>query len=66
MNLKGFDSIFLSAGESQEVTLELTRFDLCIWSVPDQRYELHVGSTGISIGASSRDIRLTGTLDVEN
>ena len=66
MNLKGFDSVFLSAGESQEVTLQLTRFDLCVWSVTDQRYELHTGSTGISIGASSRDIRLTGTLDVEN
>lgn len=64
MNLKGFDSISLAAGESQAVTMQLSRFDLSFWNVINQRYELHTGETGISIGASSRDIRLTGSLTV--
>lgn len=64
MNLKGFDSVSLAAGESKTVTMQLSRFDLSIWNVVNQRYELHTGKTGISVGASSRDIRLTGSLTV--
>jgi len=33
MNLKGFDSIFLKAGQSTQVTLQLSRFDLSFWDV---------------------------------
>ncbi|KAL5495327.1 hypothetical protein ACEPAI_790 [Sanghuangporus weigelae] len=64
MNLKGFDNIVLAAGESKAVTMQLSRFDLSIWNVVTQRYELHSGTTGISIGASSRDIRLTGSIQI--
>ncbi|KAL5519008.1 hypothetical protein ACEPAH_691 [Sanghuangporus vaninii] len=64
MNLKGFDNIVLAAGESKAVTMQLSRFDLSIWNVLTQRYELHSGTTGISIGASSRDIRLTGSIQI--
>lgn len=65
MNLHGFESIFLQVGALQEVTMQLSRFDLSVWNVVTQRYELHTGGTGISVGASSRDIRLTGSLDVQ-
>ena len=61
MNLKGFDSIAIAAGDSTTVTMQLSRFDLSIWNVVTQRYEVPSGTIGISVGASSRDIRLTGS-----
>ncbi|EJD04021.1 uncharacterized protein FOMMEDRAFT_187156 [Fomitiporia mediterranea MF3/22] len=64
MNLKGFDNVQLAAGESKTITLQLSRFDLSVWNVETQRYELHEGETGISVGASSRDIRLRGSINV--
>ncbi len=63
-NLRGFDSIFLAPGQSKTVTMALSRFDLAIWNTANQRWEIPTGSTGILIGASSRDIRLTGSVTV--
>ena len=60
--LKGFDSIHLSPGQSTLVTLQLSRYDLSIWNVVTQRWEIPSGATKITIGASSRDHRLTGTI----
>ncbi|KAI5121415.1 hypothetical protein M0805_003187 [Coniferiporia weirii] len=61
-NLKGFDSIPLAAGQSKTVTMQLSRFDLSVWDVATQRYEVPSGTIGVSVGASSQDIRLTGTI----
>ncbi|KAJ7262071.1 beta-glucosidase [Mycena rebaudengoi] len=61
-NLKGFDSISVGAGQSVAVTMTLSRFDFSTWNVATQRWEIATGTTTISIGASSRDIRLTGTI----
>ncbi|KAJ7594941.1 beta-glucosidase [Mycena floridula] len=60
--LKGFDSVFVSPGQSVSVTMQLSRFDLSIWDVVNQRWQIPAGTTSISIGASSRDIRLTGSI----
>ncbi|KAF9569768.1 beta-glucosidase [Agrocybe pediades] len=60
--LKGFDSVFLTPGQTKTVTLQLSRFDLSVWNVVKQRWEVPSGTTGISIGGSSRDIRLTGSV----
>ncbi|KAF9480035.1 beta-glucosidase [Pholiota conissans] len=60
--LKGFDSIFLSPGQSTTVTMQLSRFDLSIWDVVNQRWSIPGGQAGILIGASSRDIRLQGSI----
>ncbi|KAJ7078551.1 glycoside hydrolase family 3 protein [Mycena belliarum] len=60
--LKGFDSVFVAPGEVRKVTLQLSRFDLSIWDVVGQRWQVPSGEIGISIGASSRDIRLSGSL----
>ncbi|KAJ7237907.1 beta-glucosidase, partial [Mycena haematopus] len=62
MNLKGFDSVFVGAGQSVSVSMTLSRFDFSMWNVLTQRWEIATGTTTISIGASSRDIRLTGTI----
>ncbi|KAJ6449679.1 glycoside hydrolase family 3 protein [Mycena sanguinolenta] len=61
-NLKGFDSVFVGAGQSVSVSMTLSRFDFSTWNVVTQRWEIATGTTTISIGASSRDIRLTGTI----
>ncbi|KAJ7080532.1 glycoside hydrolase family 3 protein [Mycena epipterygia] len=60
--LKGFDSVFVAPGTSQAVTMLLSRFDLSMWDVVNQRWQVPSGKIGISIGASSRDIRLSGSL----
>lgn len=63
-NLRGFDSIYLTPGQSKVVTIQLSRYDLSIWNVVTQRWEVPTGSSGISVGASSRDIRLTSSLTI--
>ncbi|KAF9454903.1 glycoside hydrolase family 3 protein [Macrolepiota fuliginosa MF-IS2] len=63
-NLRGFDSIYLLPGQSKTVTMSLSRFDLAIWGTTSQHWEIPSGSTGILIGAHSRDIRLTGSVTV--
>ncbi|KAK6984968.1 glycoside hydrolase family 3 protein [Favolaschia claudopus] len=61
-NLKGFDSVFVGAGQSASVSMTLSRFDFSTWNVANQRWDVVTGTTTISIGASSRDVRLTGTI----
>ncbi|KAF8167900.1 beta-glucosidase [Crassisporium funariophilum] len=61
-SLKGFDSVYLTPGQTKSVTMQLSRFDLSIWNVVNQRWQIPTGQMGISIGASSRDIRLTGSV----
>ncbi|KAG6911800.1 hypothetical protein DXG01_000047 [Tephrocybe rancida] len=63
-NLKGFDSIYLTPGQSKTVTMQLSRYDLSFWEVVSQRWTVPSGTHGISVGASSRDIRLTGSFTV--
>ncbi|KAF7314641.1 Glycoside hydrolase family 3 protein [Mycena kentingensis (nom. inval.)] len=60
--LKGFDSVFVAPSASQRVTIKLSRFDLSFWNVMEQRWVVPDEKIGILIGASSRDIRLTGSL----
>ncbi|KAJ7213894.1 glycoside hydrolase family 3 protein [Mycena pura] len=60
--LKGFDSVFVTPGASRVVTLQLSRFDFAMWDVVQQRWVVPAGKIGISVGASSRDIRLSGSL----
>ncbi|KAJ7173243.1 beta-glucosidase [Mycena filopes] len=61
-NLKGFDSVFVGVGQSVTVSMTLNRFNFATWNILTQRWEVVTGTTTISVGASSRDIRLTGTI----
>ncbi|OTA97755.1 glycoside hydrolase family 3 protein [Hypoxylon sp. CO27-5] len=62
--LRGFEKVPLSSGESAEITFELTRRDLSIWDVITQGWIVQSGEYAVYIGASSRDIRLTGSITV--
>jgi beta-glucosidase len=62
--LKGFTNIELSPGQTQSVTISLSRYDLSIWDVVRQGWAKPAGTISFSVGASSRDFRLTGTIPV--
>ena len=55
--LRGFDKVFLEAGETKNVSFALTRRDLSYWNVDVQDWRIPTGEIGISLGFSSRDLR---------
>lgn len=62
--LRGFEKVKLEAGESKTATFSLKRRDLSIWDVATQQWRLQKGSYPIVVGASSRDVKLTGSLEI--
>jgi len=60
--LRGFESVYLHKGEIQVVTFDLTRYDLSIWDTTLQKWRIPSGNFGVSVGASSRDKKLSGEL----
>ena len=62
--LRGFQKLSLAAGANGTATFNLRRRDLSYWDVRSQNWIVPSGSFGVSVGASSRDIRLTGKIEV--
>jgi beta-glucosidase len=63
--LRGFAKVGpLVPGQAREVVFELTRRDLSVWDVVAQDWRLRRGVYEIWVGASSRDLRLKGELEV--
>ena len=62
--LKGFAAVDLAPGESREVTIGLRRDDLAYWDRRAGRFVVEGGRYEVSVGASSRDLRATGWVDV--
>ncbi|KAI0281739.1 glycoside hydrolase family 3 protein [Russula brevipes] len=60
--LRGFTDVDLQPGESETVSITLSRYDLSTWDVPSQSWMRAEGAYSLSVGASSRDFRLEGTL----
>ncbi|CCC09733.1 hypothetical protein SMACR_03290 [Sordaria macrospora] len=59
--LRGFKRVGpLAPGEQAEAEFELTRRDLSVWDVEAQQWRLRRGEYKLWVGASSRDLRLTG------
>ena len=63
--LKGFAKVFLKAGESKTVTIELDDKAFRYWNSVTEQFEIDGGDYEILIGASVADIRLSGTVTVE-
>jgi beta-glucosidase len=59
--LRGFDKLSLTASQSGTVTFNLRKRDLSYWDVPTQKWVVPSGTFTVSVGASSRDIRQTGS-----
>ena len=66
--LVGWAKVELEPGETREVTVTLdpkaTSHLLSYWNVKTNGWEIASGDYQVYVGASSRDIRLTGTLRV--
>lgn len=62
--LKGFARVELAPGETKTVTLTLKRDAFAYWDDQTHSWQITPGAHGLSIGASSRDLRLHATLDV--
>ncbi|OAQ57427.2 beta-glucosidase [Pochonia chlamydosporia 170] len=60
--LRGFAKLRLEPGGSEMAVFKLRRRDLSFWDVSSQEWVLPDGSFGVFLGASSRDIRLTGSI----
>lgn len=60
--LKGFTDVMLEPGQSKTVSITLTRYDLSVWDVVTQSWQRPKGTIKLTVGASSRDHRLTGTI----
>lgn len=58
--LKGFTKVFLKAGESKTVTIDLDERAFAYWSEKYNDWHVEAGEYAIEVGVSSRDIADTG------
>jgi beta-glucosidase len=63
--LVGFKRVQVNPGEDESVSVHVSRRELSYWSTAAQSWVLAGGERTISVGASSRDIRLHGSARVE-
>ncbi|MDR0687538.1 MAG: glycoside hydrolase family 3 C-terminal domain-containing protein [Prevotellaceae bacterium] len=61
--LRGFERIHLKPGEAKELRFTLSPQDLGLWNRHSE-FVVEPGFFTVSVGASSKDIRLTGRLEV--
>jgi beta-glucosidase len=61
--LVAFDRIHLDAGEGKTVILHVARRQLEYWSTADSKWMRAAGSRTLSVGGSSRDLRLQQTIN---
>ncbi len=59
-DLKGFDKVSLSPGETKSITLEVPMDELRYWDTQADQWVFEDITYRIDVGASSRDIRLSG------
>jgi beta-glucosidase len=62
--LKGFQRVDLQPGASAKVTFPVTAHDLAYWNTSGSNWTTPSGSYQIMVGDSSRNLPLTGTLNV--
>ncbi|MFD4422313.1 glycoside hydrolase family 3 C-terminal domain-containing protein [Agromyces sp. NPDC058484] len=62
--LKSFQSVALEPGETKEITLTLRRGELAYWDIRVERWIVESGTYTVEVGASSRDLRTSATVQV--
>jgi beta-glucosidase len=62
--LRGFAKLKLAAGASGVATFKLRRRDLSYWDAATRKWTVASGDYTVFVGASSRDVRLTGKITV--
>ncbi|OZG56687.1 glycosyl hydrolase [Bifidobacterium tissieri] len=63
--LKGFVKVFLKAGESKTVTVDLDDRAFAYWSEKFNDWHVEFGEYTVEVGVSSRDIVATGVVDLD-
>ena len=63
--LKGFDKVFLKAGETKRVSVRLGEEAFRFFDPIERKFKVEAGDFTIKVGSSSADIRLTGKLEVK-
>lgn len=63
--LKGYKKVFLNAGEEKEVSVELSKRAFAFYNVKIGDWCVESGDFDIMVAASSRDVKLTATVNVE-
>jgi beta-glucosidase len=63
--LKGFDKVYLKAGESKRVSVRLDDEAFRFFDPIQRKFVVEPGDFTVKVGASSADIRLTGKLTVK-
>jgi beta-glucosidase len=61
--LVAFDRVFVPAGEGRDVTLHVAPRQLQYWSTASGKWITSGGQRTVSVGASSRDLRVKATID---
>jgi beta-glucosidase len=62
--LRAFTQVSLEPGETKPITLTLGAREFAFWHDTARRWLVEGGTFGIRVGASSRDIRLEGTVEL--
>lgn len=62
--LRGFDKVEIAPGESETIRFTLLRRDMSEWDVTEQAWVLQQGTYPVWVGASSRNLPLSGELIV--
>lgn len=62
--LRGFESVYLQKEQIKVVKFDLARYDLSVWD--NGMWTIPNGEFGITVGASSRDKRLQGSLQFQS
>lgn len=60
--LRGFTNTMIEVGQGKWVTITLSRYDLSVWDALKQGWKKPDGEIRVTVGASSRDKRLTGVI----
>ena len=61
--LKGFVKVFLAAGEEKTVSIPFDVYTFRYWNVKKNGWAVEGGTYTVSVGSSSADIRLEGSID---
>jgi len=62
--LKGFVDVTLEPGASATVEISIPTEELAFWSVVDEAWVVESGRYTVAVGSSSRDLRLSASVDV--
>lgn len=63
--LKGFAHVAIAAGDTADVVIRIDRDDLAYWDPSLRRWAVEGGDYLLAVGASSRDLRTTVTVQVD-